>query len=239
MGYDPMQGGAVPHNLYTGSDRDAQGARDAQNQMLEEQRGNTGVDWNEQNALLNMYRGRIGLKNSLAEQIVGAPGQLKAEEGNIGQTAQAALNSGVRHTRENFNSRGLLYSGLREGGEQQVKGDVASEYASGIAGAERGSKNSTEAAKAAYAAVGLASEQHSLDMANHAFDTANANNIARLQAMQQLGQGVGSAAGTVAGSYYGPNTPPPPGQTIQDSSNIYSPTTTRGLLGEDNQRYTG
>ncbi len=161
---------------------------------------NDGVDFAADAAQENMYRGRIGIKNSLAEQIAANPDQLAEQESNLKQSAGEALGQGLKGTRENFNRRGLLYSGAREGGETKVKGAVAGSLASGLSGARRESANSLSTAQNAYGSVDLANQQQSLELAHQAFDTANQNNIARLQAMQQLGLGLGSAVGSIAGS---------------------------------------
>lgn len=193
-------------NKQYGSDSDVSGALRA---GWELQNKNAGTSGAEQQALLNMYRTRIGIKNELGSQIASNPEQLQMAKDNLNQSAGAALEQGTRNTRQNFNSRGLLYSGMRQGGEQSVRGAVAGQLASGTAAAERGAKTSLEAAKSAYASVDLANQQEALKMAHDAFDTANANNIARLQAMQTLGEGVGRSTGLLAGNYYGPQQRPP------------------------------
>ncbi len=164
------------------------------------QNPNTGNDGAEEGALLNMYRGRIGEKNSLASQIAGSDSQLTQQQDLNKATAGSAVGAGLKNTRQNFNDRGLLYSGARQGGEAAVRASGASQLASTMAGTARDAANSKTAAENAYASVDLASQQDTLTRATQAFDTANANNIARLQAFQQLGGGIGAAAGSIAGS---------------------------------------
>lgn len=168
----------------------------------------SGVDFAHNSALENVYKGRIGEKNSLAEQIGAAPGLLNQQQDVNKAVSGQALGQGLKETRQNYNNRGLLYSGAREGGEQSVKNQGASDLAQSMAGTARDSANSLTAAQNAYASVDLAAQQQTLNLAQTSFDTANANNIARLQAMQQLGSGVGAAAGSIAGSY-NPSTPSP------------------------------
>ncbi len=198
-------GGYTDYNNAGSDDPDVMEAQRLTNESADA--GNVGVDHRANQALINKYKARIGLKNSLAERIAGQNQELGMAKDSVSSAANTALDQGTRNTRQNFNQRGLLYSGMREGGEQAVRGAVAGQYARGMAGAERDVANSTDSAKAAYAAVDLENQQETLKMANSAFDTAHANNIARLQAMQQLGQGVGQgvgqAAGSIAGSYYG------------------------------------
>lgn len=206
-------GGSAPmyqpqrNDHFSSNDPDVRESQRLTNEMDDARTGrNQGVSFAEDQAKLDMYRGRIGMKNSLAERIAQSQGMLGNAVDDINLEGSAALDSGVKNTKRNFNQRGLLYSGMREGGEQQVRGAVAGQLAKGIAGARRDSANSTAAAKSAYGAVDLANQQESLRQANMAFDTANANNIARLQAMQQLGHGVGYAGGMIAGEYTGRNT---------------------------------
>ncbi len=194
--YDQTEGNK--YNTSTSNDADVRGAQAAYNQMTH---GDAGTSNAEQTSLYNMYEGRIGQKNSLAEQIAGAPGLLNQEQDINKSVSGHAVGTGLKNTRQNFNSRGLLYSGAREGGEQAVKTQGASDLAQSMAVTARDSANRTTAAQDAYAAVDLASAKDQLDRVTNAFDTANANNIARTQAMQQLMGGVGSAAGTIYGSY--------------------------------------
>lgn len=178
-------------------DADVRGLAAAQ---LELQRPNEGTNSAEQQALYNMYAGRVGQKNSLAESIQGNAANERKQEDLLTGAAGQALGEGLKNTRENYNSRGLLYSGLRQGGEEKVKTGVAANLESGISGARRDAANSLSAAKNAYAAVDLANAQESLNLAHQAFDTASANNIARMQAMQQFSGGLGSIAGYAIGS---------------------------------------
>ncbi len=182
------------------ADSDVRGAAAAQNQLDSETQGNTGVSNAEQMALLNMYKGRIGLKNSLSEQIGGADDMVKQEQDLERAAAGSAVGQGIKTTRQNYNGRGLLYSGMREGGEQNIRQAGAAQLASSMASSAREGANAKSAAQNAYASVDLANQQEMLQRSNEAFDTANANSIARRQAMQQLGAGLGAAAGSFAGS---------------------------------------
>ncbi len=200
-GYGNNPGPAGDTTGATSNDQDVLSLQRLTNEDAQARAGkNEGVDFNANASQENMYRGRIGIKNSLAEQIAQNPDQLMEQENNLKQSAGEALGQGLKGTRENFNRRGLLYSGGRESGENKVKGSVAGSLASGLSGARRESANSLSSAQNAYGSVDLANQQQSLELAHQAFDTANQNNIARLQAMQQLGLGLGSAVGSIAGS---------------------------------------
>ncbi len=214
---------------FSDSDSDVRGAANAYAEMTN---GNAGTSHDEQQALYNMYSGRIGEKNSLAESIAGSDDMLKRSQDQNKLAAGEAVGEGLRHTRENYNSRGLLYSGAREGGEQKVRSAGAGQLAASMTGTARDAANLKASQQAAYMSVDLANHEDTIKRASEAFDTASANNIARLQAMQQLGNGIGQAAGAWAGSQTAPgNTPQPSGPSnyntastnYYDSGNSYSP----------------
>lgn len=194
--FDPNPQTMYNYDTSNSPDSDVRNARAA---YLEATNPNEGTSSPEKMALYNMYKGRIMQKNALAEQINSAADILNQTQSGLRSEANDALTQGLKNTKQNFNRRGLLYSGAREAGEGAVRAGVAGQLASGITGSNRESANSVQAAENAYGAVDLAGAQQQIDIANHAFDTAKANNIARLQAMQQLGQGVGSALGTYFG----------------------------------------
>jgi hypothetical protein len=143
---------------------------------------------------------KVALKRSLAQSISDAPKNLQEELGLLRGEAGQAIGSGVRKTRENFSSRGLLYSGLRQGGEASVKGRVASALAESEAGARRETRNLMDQRKAAFAAIGLQDQEAKNRLAQETFEKSYQNSIARRQAIQQLGQGVGQALGYYYGS---------------------------------------
>ncbi len=211
MGYDVNDYGA------TQNDPDVMNLQRLVNDDYSGHHGNQGVDFSANAAQENVLKSRIGLKNSLADQISSGDDQLKKSQDVNKAASGEALGQGLKNTRQNYSNRGLLYSGLREGGEQKVKTAGASQLANAMASTARESANSTTAAKNAYASVGLAQQAESLQMAHEAFDTANANSIARLQAMQQLGSGVGAAAGT----YFGSQSATPQGSTYQNPAAGY------------------
>ncbi len=197
------------------SDPDVQGLQGIYNLQSRRNPGTSNAD---QQGLIDMYSGRIGLKNSLGQNIANNSGLESSAEGNLRAGINAGLGQGLRNTRENFNNRGLLYSGARVGGEQSVRSQAAGELASGLAGTKQDYANQKTLAQNAYASVDLANQQQTLDMANSAFDTANQNSIARMQAAQQLSGGIGAAAGTVAGYYNRTPGQLPPGQPPQQLS---------------------
>ncbi len=183
-------------------DSDVLSAQNIENQNARARAGqDSGVDFASQNALLNMYKGRIQTKNALAESIAGNEGLRKDEISSVYGEAGAAAKAGTKRTRENFNARGLLYSGGREGGENAVRSAVGSKMASDISNTNRESAKALSTAKNAYASVGLQNAQESLKLADEAMTTSSKNNIARLQAYQQMYSGIGQVAGSIYGSY--------------------------------------
>lgn len=218
--------------LTNSPDADVKALQQIQNEQAQHAAGDDpGGDAADLASRANLYKGRIGIKNSLAEQIAGNANQERQSEDIDRGVAGQALGQGLKDTRNNYNSRGLLYSGLREGGENQVRGAVGSQLASTLAGTKRDSANSLSAAQNAYASVDLANQQESLNLAHQAFDTASQNSIARLQAMQQLGSGFGSAAGTIAASNYNPGTNPASGWSPQQ---LQMPTVGAGYSTQNN-----
>lgn len=132
-----------------------------------------------------------GYKTAAGKQIEG--------EGNL------ALQSGLKDTKQNFNRRGLLYSGLREAGEQDVKGRVASTMASQKA---QSNKELTDLAGAKYnkaAQVGLQGYQQAVEREAQIESIKLQSSVSRAQTMQQLGQ----LGGYAAGAYYGSRSPSP------------------------------
>lgn len=159
-------------------------------------------------ALANM-EARDTTRRGLVAGIESMPGQYQEEVDLLKGEANRALGTGLSNTRKNFNKRGLLYSGLREGGEQSVKSGVASSLASGMAGTTRDYQNLLDQRKQAIASLGLQNQQAQLEAANQAFEMTQRNNVARAQAFQQLGQGVGYGVGMYAGGAFDrePRTP--------------------------------
>lgn len=151
---------------------------------------------------IQKYQQRSRQRSGLNQALAGQGEQQRAEEDLIKQEANQALGSGIKSTRENFNRRGLLFSGLREGGEQKVRSGVAAQTAQNLGGVAKDYANLADSRKQALASLELQNAQQMQQMADQAFETTNRNNIARRQAYQQLGQGIGAAAG----SYYGSRT---------------------------------
>lgn len=143
---------------------------------------------------------KVALKRALAQGITDAPKQLQEELGLLRGDAAGALESSLGQTRRNFNRRGLLYSGLRQAGESQVRGRVASTLARSEAEARRETQNVLDKRKAAFAAIGLADQEAKNREAQAAFEMSYRNSIARQQALQELSGGIGQGLGYYFGS---------------------------------------
>ncbi len=160
---------------------------------------------------------RAGQRREMRGQLGGLGAQQGQDENMMKRDASQALGEGVRNTRQNFNNRGLLYGGMREGGESQVKAGVASQLSSNMAGVKRDYAKQGDAMKTAIAQLGLATQKESQERVANIQDQTMKNNVARMQAYQQLGEGVGYAGGTIAHGMYGGATPQAPNATAGGS----------------------
>lgn len=165
------------------------------------------------------------------------PGMVKEQEGLLQTDANRAIDQGVRGERRNFNNRGLLYSGMRQGAEGDVRTRVASDLARSTADVRKGYEDSARAKENAAAQVGLAGYQDALRRAEDTYNMQLTKNIQHRQQMQQLGQAGGYAAGTYAGGGFNRQAPqqqyqqPPPtyyDRYSQGPGGYYAPTSYYG-----------
>lgn len=159
-----------------------------------------GVSYNANMAIIADRMARINLKNQLSSSINNNSAMENEAIEGIKDSAQRGADAGVKKTRQNYNSRGLLYSGMREGGESGVKSAAAAGLAGDISSTKSEYRNMLDQQKQAYAQVGMAQQAAQLELANQAFETATKNSVARAQAYQQLAGGLGQAAGYYYGS---------------------------------------
>lgn len=125
----------------------------------------------------------------------GLGGMQKSASDQIGKEGDMALEKGLTGNRRNYNRRGLLFSGLREGGDQDVRGRVASTMAGQKA---QSNKELSDMAKSKWntvAQVGLQGYQDSVNREAEIAGISLQNQVARAQSMQQLGQVGGQATG--------------------------------------------
>lgn len=127
------------------------------------------------------------------------------------QDADQALKEGIKNTRRNFNSRGLLYSGLRQGAEGDIRSQVASGLSGGRVQINKDLEDSASAKERQAASVGLQSYGAALQSAENLYNAQLQNAILRRKALSSLGAGLGYAAG----AYYG-------GKSSSPDSNVFS-----------------
>ncbi len=192
-----------------------------------------GMDQVATSAQLDAVKARIGLKNSLGQSIGSNQGREAEAEDVLRGDVNEAMGQGIKKTTQNFNDRGLLYSGMREGGVNSVKAQGAAQLSSGLSDTKREYANLKSQQQQAYAAIGMAQQQENIQRANQTFDIVSQNNIARQQATQQLAGGLGQHGGMAA--YYGSQSKP---STNYDSMHPNNDNYTRmsstdsGLLGD-------
>lgn len=131
-------------------------------------------------------------RKGLPEAQIQAQNDIKMQSGE-------ALGEGLKNTRQGANSRGLLYSGLRQGAEQGLRGRVANAMSSNIAQSNRGLANEADAKDRAVASMGLASAQQAQEASNRASELNTQNSVFRAQQMQQLAGSVGYGFGLASG----------------------------------------
>ena len=178
-------------------------------------------------ALRNKLYGEAGdFESHLGDYQKDASNQIERE-------GSQALESGVKGTRQNFNRRGLLYSGLREGAEQGVRGRVASTMASQKAQSNQELSNLSKSKWEKAAQVGLQSYQDSVNREAEIASVNLQNQVARAQMMQQLGQVGGYMATTAYGNrnVVDPNTGLNSNGTIGTTSSPYNSNQYRDVNG--------
>lgn len=171
---------------------------------------------------MNKYLAQAGQRREMKGQLAGLGEVQGREERLLTNEANRAVDQGVKRTRENMNRRGLLYGGMREGGEAQVRAQGAATLSANLAGARRDYANQADAIKKSIASIGLANQQQQLEMANQVMESNMRNAIARRQAYQQLGEGVGYAAGAYFNRGQDEGPPPPKMHTGSVADNDYS-----------------
>lgn len=151
------------------------------------------------------------LRNKLfgeAQDFNSSLGGLKEKAGNqIQNEGELALESGVKHNNQDFNRRGLLYSGLRQAGETGVRGRVASTMASQRSQSNQDLDKLAVAKSTKAAQVGLQGYQDAVNREAEIAGVNLQNQVARAQAMQQLGNTVGYGVGAYYGSRGTPTSP--------------------------------
>lgn len=156
---------------------------------------------------------------------------------NITRGANQAIESGELGVRRGMNQRGMLYSGMREAGEQGVRANVASQMAKQTVASNKELEDLASRKEQVAASVGLDSYRDAVARESEIANMNMANSVARAQAMQQIGQGAGYAAGAYAGRAQPTTataTPTYSGTTMAGQSNLNTSTYGKagGAMGE-------
>lgn len=123
-----------------------------------------------------------------------------SQAGLLRRDIEQNLDQGLNQTRKNFSSRGLLYSGLRQGAEGQKRGAAASMYAQGRADINRELDDRALAMRQAAAQVNLQNYQQIQDNMARMESLRMENAIQRRQQAAALGRGLGYLGGAALGS---------------------------------------
>lgn len=183
-----------------------------------------------QSAGFNSYFDPLNPGQQLTEQLgtsaygfrQGLTGRENDASNDIKNQAGQALDQGIRQTRDAANSRGLLYSGLRQGAEQGVRGRVANAMASQINQSNADLNRAADArdTTATRAALGQADAAQA---AQAEVDKANSENaVFRAQQMQQLSGAAMAGVAELGHGLLSPSKSPYTPNTTPDGNNYYS-----------------
>ncbi len=143
--------------------------------------------------------------------------------------AQQAIGQGVQNTRQNYGSRGLLYSSLRQGGEQQVRTQGALGLAQENASDTSQAQSAVDQYETMYNNIDLSTQEQNNQLATQANSIAMQNQIAAAQSQQQLASGIGQGLGAIAGGLMSPS--------INTATPDLTPAQYNGLLNPSGQAY--
>lgn len=132
----------------------------------------------------------------LRQQMPALQKEQQAQVQNRGREDLARQMSGVR---QNFGTRGLLYSGLRRGAESQAAGNVAAQGAQQIAQGNALLSGQLEQAEGNAIQTGLQEQELKQREADRAYEQALAARAQKSQGMASAAGGIGSLAGMFAG----------------------------------------
>lgn len=122
--------------------------------------------------------------------------QMKSNSNNLlSAQADQTLGQGLHNVRKDANSRGLLYSNIREGGEANLKGRVSSMLAHQIADSNAEFDQGLQSRKMSAAQAKIGEASAALERQAQVDSVRQQNQIARGQQMQQLASIAGYAAG--------------------------------------------
>jgi hypothetical protein len=135
----------------------------------------------------------------------GLPGLQANASSQIEREGNQAVATAVKGTRQGYNSRGLLYSGMREGAELGAKSRIASTMAEQRTQSNKSLQDLAAAKENTAMQVGMQGYQQALQRQDQIEQINLQNSIARTQALQQLSQVAGYAAGSIYGKSNSPS----------------------------------
>lgn len=120
--------------------------------------------------------------------------------GGLLRDAQEAQKQGTRSINENYQRRGLLYSGIRAGKEGDLKQGIASGLAQGRLDINREAEALARSKEAAAASMSLDIARSNQARAEELYNIQMQNQLARRRAIGQLAGGIGRGIGAAYGS---------------------------------------
>ena len=111
-----------------------------------------------------------------------------------------ALEKGTRNVREGAGRRGLLYSGLAQKGEREMRGQLASQMDRSKVAISQDARSLAMKKAAAATASGLQNAAMLMQQSEQYYNLSMQNQLNRRKALGAIAQGAGEAAGTYFGS---------------------------------------
>ncbi len=142
------------------------------------------------------------------------PGMVNGQASTYNRQARSGLTQGIRQTRENFNQRGLLRSGQRQGAEYGLKDQAETDMANNRFNLNQNAVNNKNQLQQNAVNSGLLYAGAAPQLGASALSGANntlQNDISNMQNAGNIAGGLGSGLGSLAGAIYSKS---------QQSSNI-------------------
>lgn len=154
------------------------------------------------NRILGGYR-QGELKNELTSEAkkfrADLPEMQAEQSGLLRKEAERTLEGGVRDIRKGYSTRGLLYSGLRQGAESGLKGQVAAEMARQQAGINAELEDLARAREYQAARIGLEGYEEARNRFEELYNKQMQNALSRRRRIANLGGAVGYGVGAYLG----------------------------------------
>lgn len=127
------------------------------------------------------------------------PEMAQAQGEELKRQGQASLDAGIKDIRKGMSSRGLLYSGLRQGKEAGLRGQVAMQMARGQAEINSELEDLARAKEYQASRYGLQGYEEALTRYENLYNKQMENALRRRKQMSQIAGAAGYAAGTAMG----------------------------------------